>query len=251
MKQGRKSYLIIGSFLIAGSLFAAQGCVATRDWVREQMEPVSTRVTQGETRLNQAEGQIGAIGDRVTGVEGKMGQMDEKLGQFDAKTEKALSGLANLRLERKFVVDLREGATFAINVATLPADAKREIDGFLSDLKGDPAGMEGAIFLVAGHTDNVGPEDYNYELSRRRAEGVARYLITQKSVDPLRVVTASYGKSNPVADNNTQQGRAKNRRVEIMMYREGVTSSPLAATASAPPSEVSRTEPPSDALTMR
>jgi outer membrane protein OmpA-like peptidoglycan-associated protein len=251
MKQGRKSYSIMGWLLIAGSLIAFQGCLATRDWVREQVDPVSARVTQGETRLNQAEGQIGAISSRVTGVEGTIGQMDEKLGQFDAKAEKALSGLANLRLERKFVVDLREGATFAFNVAILPADAKREIDGFLSDLKGDPAGMESTIFLVAGHTDNVGPEDYNYELSRRRAEGVARYLITQKSVDPLRVVTVSYGKSTPIAENNTPRGRAKNRRVEIMMYREGVTSAPLAATASAPPSEVSRTEPSSDALTMR
>jgi outer membrane protein OmpA-like peptidoglycan-associated protein len=251
MKQGRKSYLIMGSFLIAGSLFAAQGCVATRDWVREQMEPVSTRVTQGETRLNQAEGQIGAIGGRVTGVEGKMGQMDEKLGQFDAKTEKALSGLANLRLERKFVVDLKEGATFAINVATLPADAKRGIDGFLSDLKGDPAGMEGAIFLVAGHTDNVGSEDYNYELSRRRAEGVARYLITQKSVDPLRVVTASYGMSTPVADNNTQQGRAKNRRVEIMIYRDGVTSTQTAAAAFTPLADAGSVQPAGEVLTQR
>jgi len=251
MNEERKHYSVMGWLLIAGALFASQGCLATRDWVREQTEPVSARVTQSETRLSQTEGQIGAIGGRVTGIEGKIGQMDERLGQFDAKAEKALSGLSNLRLERKFVVDLREGATFAFNAATLPAQAKREIDGFLSDVKGDPAGLEGAIFLVAGHTDNVGPDDYNYELSRRRAEGVARYLITQKSVDPLRVVTASYGKSTPVADNTTQQGRAKNRRVEIMVYREGVTSAPLAATASAPPKEVSQTEPARDALTMR
>ncbi len=79
MRQRRKSYSIMGWLLIAGSLFAAQGCVATRDWVREQMEPVSARVTHGETRLNRAEGQIGAISGRVTGVEGKFGQVDERL----------------------------------------------------------------------------------------------------------------------------------------------------------------------------
>jgi outer membrane protein OmpA-like peptidoglycan-associated protein len=93
--------------------------------------------------------------------------------------------------------------------------------------------MDGTIFLIAGHTDSAGSEDYNYELGKRRADAVSRYLITQKNMDPLRVVTVSYGETAPAAENNTAQGRAKNRRVEILVYREGITSSPTASTPQA------------------
>ncbi len=217
-----------------GSLLLAQGCIATRDWVKEQMDPLSGRVSQSETRLGQTETQITGLGGRVGTVEGKLGEFDGRLGQVDAKTEKALNSLANLRLERRAVIDMKDGANFAFNSANLPVQARKEIDGFLSDLKGDPNGTEGAIFLVAGHTDGTGSDDYNYELGKRRADAVSRYLITQKKLDPLRVVTVSYGKTAPAAENNTAKGRAKNRRVEILVYREGITSSP---TATAPQAE--------------
>jgi outer membrane protein OmpA-like peptidoglycan-associated protein len=252
MKYLRVGYSIAGSSLVAVALLALSGCVATRNWVKEQMDPVTARVGQGETRMNQAESQIGSLGGRVSGVEGKLGQVEGRLGQIDSKAEKALSGLANLRLERKFVIDLREGANFAFNSASLPAEAKKEIDGFLSDLKGDPAGMEGTIFLVAGHTDSVGSEEYNYELGRRRAEGVARYLITQKNVDPLRVVTVSYGEGSPAVENKTAKDRAKNRRVELLVYREGITSAPAEAAATPPAAPMSgRSQPDGETLSKR
>jgi len=214
---------------IAGSMLFSQGCIATRDWVREQVDPLSGRVSQGETRLGQAETQITALGGRVGTVEGKLGQFEGRLGDLDAKTEKALSQIANLRLEKKAVIDMKEGANFAFNSSNLPAQARKEIDGFLSDLKGEPNGTDGAIFVVAGHTDSAGSDDYNYELGKRRADAVSRYLITQKKMDPLHVVPVSYGKSAPAADNHTSQGRAKNRRVEILVYREEITSTPAAA----------------------
>lgn len=220
-----------------GTLFLTQGCVATRDWVREQMDPVSNRVSQSESRLTQSEGQIGSLGNRMTGAEGKLGQFEGKLGQFegrlgqvDAKAEKALSSIANLRLERRFVIDMKEGANFAFGSANLPAQAQKEIDGFLSDLKGDVSNGGSAVFVVAGHTDNVGPENVNYELGKRRADAVTRYLITQKKVDPLKIMSVSYGQSAPLMENNTAQNRAKNRRVEILVYREGITSEPPSAT---------------------
>ncbi|MGH7827055.1 MAG: OmpA family protein [Candidatus Binatia bacterium] len=253
MKYLKVGYSVTSWGLVAVALIALPGCVATRNWVKEQMDPVSARVAQGETRLNQSESQIGSLGGRISGVEGKLGQFEGRLGQVDAKAEKALSGLANLRLERKFVIDLREGANFAFNSANLPAEAKKEIDGFLSDLKGDPAGMEGTIFLVAGHTDNVGSEDYNYELGRRRAEGVARYLIAQKKVDPLRVVTVSYGEDSPAVENKNAKDRAKNRRVEVLIYREGITSAPAGAASTSPASSnmTGRPQPEGETLTKR
>jgi len=239
-QTGTRYFVAAGAL---GSLLLAQGCIATRDWVKEQMDPVSTRVSQSEERLTKAENQIGSLGNRTTGVEGKLGQFEGRLGQFegrlgqvDAKTDKALNTLANLRLERRFVIDMKEGANFAFNSTALPAQAQKEIDGFLSDLKGDAAGAD-TIFLVAGHTDNVGAEDVNYELGKKRADAVSRYLITQKKMDPLKVVSVSYGESAPLQDNSTGQGRAKNRRVEILVYRDGITSTPSAAAAPSSPGE--------------
>jgi outer membrane protein OmpA-like peptidoglycan-associated protein len=239
-QTGTRYFVAAGAL---GSLLLAQGCIATRDWVKEQMDPVSTRVSQSEERLTKAENQIGSLGNRTTGVEGKLGQFEGRLGQFegrlgqvDAKTDKALNTLANLRLERRFVIDMKEGANFAFNSTALPAQAQKEIDGFLSDLKGDAAGAD-TIFLVAGHTDNVGAEDVNYELGKKRADAVSRYLITQKKMDPLKVVSVSYGESAPLQDNSTGQGRAKNRRVEILLYRDGITSTPSPAAAPSSPAE--------------
>jgi outer membrane protein OmpA-like peptidoglycan-associated protein len=254
--RGGTSYFVAAGAL--GSLLLAQGCIATRDWVKEQMDPVSTRVSQSEERLNQAEKQIGSLGNRTSGVETKLGQFEGRLGQFegrlgqlDAKTDKALNTLANLRLERRFVIDMKEGANFAFNSVALPAQAQKEIDGFLSDLKGDAAGADGTIFLVAGHTDNVGSEDYNFELGKRRADAVSRYLITQKKMDPLKVVSVSYGESMPLQDNSTSQGRAKNRRVEILVYRDGITAAPSTATAPASQPEPRTSQQTGERLSQR
>src|SRR3989304_9968297 len=119
--KDRLRNLILYPVLIGGAVLLTQGCLATRDWVKEQVDPISGRVTQGEQRMNQAEGQIGSLGGRMNGAEGR-------LGQLDAKTEKALSALANLRLERRFVIDMKEGANFSFNSSNLPSQAKKEID---------------------------------------------------------------------------------------------------------------------------
>lgn len=237
---------LIGLTALA-ALTLAQGCIATRDWVREQVDPLAGRVGQSETRINQAEGQISSLGGRISGAEGKIGQLDGRLGQVDAKAEKALSALGNLRLERRFVVDMKDGANFAFNSHALPTQARKEIDGFLSDLKGDLASAEGAIFLVTGHTDSLGSPDYNYDLGKRRADAVGRYLVTQKKMDPLRVMTVSYGETVPAAENTTTQGRAKNRRVEILVYRENITST--ASTANPQPSDQRSTTQQGERLT--
>jgi peptidoglycan-associated lipoprotein len=229
---------------MATALFLLSGCLATRDWVREHVDPLAGRVSKTETRIGEAESQIGQLGGRMTtaesklsGVEGKLSSVEVKLGEVDGKAERALTTLGNLKFERRLVIDMKDGANFGFNSAVLPPQARKEIDGFLSDLKGDLAGGENAVFLVAGHTDNAGSEDYNYELGKRRADVVSRYLVTQKKMDPLRVVTVSYGENSPVAENNNRDGRAKNRRVEILIYREAINSNTAAAGAPQQPEQ--------------
>jgi outer membrane protein OmpA-like peptidoglycan-associated protein len=69
---------------------------------------------------------------------------------------------------------------------------------------------------IAGHTDWVGSDEYNQKLSDSRAASVMNYLIS-KGVDASRIKSKGYGESTPIADNKTAAGRAKNRRVELML----------------------------------
>ena len=73
--------------------------------------------------------------------------------------------------------------------------------------------------LIAGHTDNVGKETSNMVLSKKRSEAVKTYL-TEKGVDPSRMIVEYYGEMKPIADNETEEGRQKNRRVEMTIQFE-------------------------------
>lgn len=184
---------------IGALLVPLSGC-ATRQWVREQMLPLDQRLTTTERRLDET----------------------------DAKVNEALARFDNLRMERQFVLNLKGGSEFSPGSATLTEDGQRAVAGFLSDL----GSTDGLVFLVAGHTDSVGSEEKNYELGQKRAGSVARYLIKQ-GIDPFRVTATSFGEDNPVADNTTVDGKRQNRRIEIMVYREGILTTPRAAAAQA------------------
>ena len=70
------------------------------------------------------------------------------------------------------------------------------------------------MIIAVGHTDSVGGDEYNQKLSIRRSEAVKAYLVS-KGIETNRVYTEGKGEKQPVADNKTAEGRAKNRRVEI------------------------------------
>ena len=72
---------------------------------------------------------------------------------------------------------------------------------------------------IVGHTDNVGEEDANLLLSRKRAENVRAYLI-RNGIDQSRIKATGYGESQPIATNNTPEGRQKNRRTEVRIIKD-------------------------------
>lgn len=71
--------------------------------------------------------------------------------------------------------------------------------------------------VIEGHTDNVGTEEHNLELSRRRAESVVNYLVEKFGIDRSRLSATSYGASKPIADNGTEAGKQKNRRIDAII----------------------------------
>jgi OOP family OmpA-OmpF porin len=103
-----------------------------------------------------------------------------------------------------------EGANFDTNSAQLRKTAYPKLD----DVVGFAAKYSDAKLVVGGHTDNRGSKAYNQKLSERRAAAVKAYLV-KKGVAAERISTQGYGFDQPVADNKTAEGRAKNRRVEI------------------------------------
>lgn len=101
-------------------------------------------------------------------------------------------------------------AFFDFDKANLKPEGKAKLDELAEKVK--EINLE--VIVAVGHTDSRGKSDYNQKLSVKRADAVKSYLVS-KGIDSARVYTEGKGAAQPVADNKTDAGRAKNRRVEI------------------------------------
>ncbi|CAG1014358.1 Outer membrane porin F [Burkholderiaceae bacterium] len=101
-------------------------------------------------------------------------------------------------------------AFFDFNKSNLKPEGRAKLDDLVSKMQG----INLEVIIAVGHTDAVGGDAYNQKLSIKRADAVKNYL-TSKGVEKNRVYTEGKGEKQPVADNKTSEGRAKNRRVEI------------------------------------
>jgi OOP family OmpA-OmpF porin len=101
-------------------------------------------------------------------------------------------------------------AFFDFDKAVLKPEARAKLD----DLVSKTSGINLEVIIAVGHTDSVGSDANNQKLSVRRAEAIKAYLVS-KGIEKNRVYTEGKGEKQPVADNRTSEGRAKNRRVEI------------------------------------
>jgi OmpA-OmpF porin, OOP family len=101
-------------------------------------------------------------------------------------------------------------AFFDFNKSVLKPEGKAKLDDLVDKVKG----INLEVIIAVGHTDSIGSDAYNQKLSIRRSEAVKAYLVS-KGIEKNRVYTEGKGEKQPVADNKTNEGRAKNRRVEI------------------------------------
>ncbi len=107
-------------------------------------------------------------------------------------------------------VSFSADAFFDFDQAVLKPEGKSK----LTDLVAKLSGTDIEVIVATGHTDSVGSDAYNQKLSLRRAQAVKAFLVS-KGIPPARVFTEGKGERQPVADNRSREGRAKNRRVEI------------------------------------
>lgn len=153
---------------------------------------------------------LGAVlGGVVGGVAG--GVIGNKMDKQAKEIKETLPGAEVERVGEGIKVTLNENTVnFDFNSATLTSTAKANLDKLITVLKNNPD----TNINIYGYTDSVGSDSYNLTLSGKRADAVKAYL-TSKGVSSSRLFTQGMGEANPVASNDTDAGRAKNRRVEF------------------------------------
>ncbi len=127
-----------------------------------------------------------------------------------AEIEKDIEGARVERVGEGIRITFDSGILFDVNKAELKPVSKENIAKLANVLKK----YEDTAILIEGHTDATGSEEYNLELSRKRAQTVANY-IASLGISPTRFTIMGYGESQPLMTNDTPEGRAANRRVEI------------------------------------
>ncbi len=133
------------------------------------------------------------------------------------EVEQAMDTLGAEETELEVRVDLPADVLFDFDEADIRPDAAGALTRLATVVRGYPSGRT----LLEGHTDDVGQEAYNRALSERRAEAVKRWLVEREGIEAARLETRGWGESRPVADNDTDEGRQKNRRVEVVIRKEG------------------------------
>lgn len=112
------------------------------------------------------------------------------------------------------VLNLNVEALFATNSSVMDDQQFGEVDNVFEKIV--KKGFERVV--VEGHTDSMGADSYNMDLSRRRAETIRKHLMTRFKIEQAKIEAQGFGSTRPIADNGNYQGRQKNRRVEIKIF---------------------------------
>lgn len=165
-----------------------------------------------------------AIGGLIDGRKGALiglgigaltgGLVGNYMDQQEAKLRAQLrgTGVSVTRQGNNIILNMPGNITFATDSADITANFYPVLDSVGLVLNE----FNKTYVDIIGHTDSTGSRQYNQELSERRAQSVARYL-TSRQVVPQRMIVRGMGQDSPIASNNTAQGRAQNRRVEIIL----------------------------------
>lgn len=151
------------------------------------------------------------IGAAVGGAAGAIigHQMDQQAKELDQN----IAGAVVERVGEGITVTFDSGLLFDFDAAVVKPAARENLQNLARSLDK----YEGTQLLIAGHTDSVGTDSYNQQLSERRARAAADYLISQ-GVAASRLRTVGMGEGEPVVSNDTDAGRAANRRVEVAIF---------------------------------
>ena len=199
-----KRFTIAFALLVA--FIATTGC-ATKKYVRTETQAVGTRVDGVEGQVEEAQNRINTH--------------ERQIGEVSVTAQEALRRAqeAGKLAEGKFLYEMvlsDDKVKFGFDTSDLSPEARSAVDQFASQLASE---NKNVYIEIQGHTDNVGSEKYNEELGLLRAESVRRYLNQAHNFPLHRINVISYGESAAVADNQTREGRAQNRRVNLVVLQ--------------------------------
>src|SRR5215469_11043217 len=223
------------AFCLAAAMVATVGC-SSKNYVKQQTTPLINKTNELDdlTAKNtkdikdvdaRAQAAIQTVNAKTAEVEQKAQAANQNAGQAQQMADAAngrvgvlTNTVANLD---NFHPVAETSVKFGFNKDNLTPKAKEALD----QLAGSIASIKGYIIALEGGTDSVGPADYNYDLSQRRANSVIQYLATKYNVPAHKIYVIGLGKDKPVEDNKTKSGRADNRRVDVRLMTNTVGGS--------------------------
>lgn len=181
---------------------------------RDSLASLSQIVAEQKQTISQYEKELGGLAEEKSELKKSLKAQEEVREQF-AAVEKVFS--------KEEARVLRDGNDVIVRLIGLSFDVgksviKPEDFGLLTKVQNAIKTFPGCKISVEGHTDSYGGDELNLKLSQERADAVVAYLLANMSVDPSRIEAVGYGESQPIANNETAEGRAKNRRIDIVIH---------------------------------
>ncbi|MGA7381716.1 MAG: OmpA family protein [Terriglobales bacterium] len=233
--------------LLTLSSLATVGC-ASKNYVRQETTPLINKTNELDDMTAKNSRDIKDVDSRsqagIQQVQAKAAEVDQKAqaaGQQADQAQTLASNASNrvdtlqnavANLDNYRVVN-QASVQFGFDKDNLTKDAKDALDQLATNVPN----TKGYIITVEGATDSTGDAEYNYALSQRRADAVIQYLASQHNVPAYKIYLIGLGKDKPVESNQTREGRAKNRRVDVrlMTNTTGEGATPAATTSKATP----------------
>jgi outer membrane protein OmpA-like peptidoglycan-associated protein len=194
--------------------------------VESRAAPLEERASDTETKLSQVEANAQRLSGQLDELAAVSNAARGGAKAAQATADAAVAGVTATNERISALDDYTPQTTAAVNFksgsAVLSPDSKTTLD----DIASKAMNAKGYVLEVSGFADTRGSVARNRELSQRRADAVIRYLVENHNIPLRRIVTPyGYGEMNPIAENETREGRAQNRRVEIkLLVNKGLTS---------------------------
>lgn len=235
---------VAAAMILAGSLALTTGC-ATKKSVARDTAPLINKTNELDDLTAKTTRDIKDLDTRATkgiaDVNTKADAADQKAAtarqSADAANElatKASTGVDTLTNQVVNLDNYRPVAETAVHFGFNKADLTKKAKEALDKLAEEVPNTKGYILALEGNTDSVGSADYNYQLSQRRAQAVIQYMASEHSIPAHKIYVIGLGKDKPATKNNTAQGRAENRRVEVRLMTNVVGAQQAQNPAAAP-----------------
>jgi len=201
---------------IAEAEAAALKAEQDTDQAKQQLQAtMSSQLNQTQAALNKTQQTLNQTQADLQRNQAEAAEQQKKLAELEAKLKDARDTIAKIAAvkddDRGMVITLQGEVLYATGKSDLKPGAMAKLDQIADALRGKEQPM-----VVYGFTDNVGTRDFNMDLSQRRANSVRDYLV-QKGIPRDLITAEGKGPDNPISDNGSIEGRASNRRVEIVV----------------------------------